>query len=211
LKVRVLKKMACGVFALCALLLLLLAAPTGYAIIQGHARFPLIIQGHSPIVMLVTDPFGNQIGCTAEPCTSTESPNYVNTMPDSEAPVTYDFPSNNITITSPFIGTWTVEYIGTGTGDFTITATSCPVYEGPMYMTDGESGCEPQTLTVLSGSVTEGQSGSGTFTLFEDGSMSLGSYSIPEFLVGVPVVVSVLLVGIIALRAFDSRRGTRGF
>ncbi|MGD0478300.1 MAG: hypothetical protein ABSB29_09085 [Nitrososphaerales archaeon] len=212
MKVRVLKKMAGGVIAFCALVLLLLGAPAGYAIIQGHSPSPLIIQGHSPIVMLVTDPYGNQIGCTAVPCTSTGSPNFVNTMPGSEAPATYDFPSNNITITSPFIGTWTVKYIGTGTGEFTITATSCPAYEGPMYMTDGEFGCEePQTLTILSGSVTAGQSGSGTFVLNGDGSMSQSSFTIPEFPVGVPVVVSVLLVGIIALRAFDSRRGARSF
>ena len=216
LKVRVSTKMAGGVFAFCVLVMLLLGVPAGYAIIQGHSPSPLIIQGHSPIVMLVTDPYGNQIGCTAVPCTSTESPNFVNTMPESEAPATSDFPSNNVTIASPLIGTWAVEYIGVGTGDFTITATSCPVYEGPStrstQMSDGEFGCEdPQTLTILSGSVTEGQSGSGTFALYEDGSMSPGSFAISEFPVGVPVVVSVLLVGIIALRASDSRRGARSF
>jgi hypothetical protein len=210
LKVKVLTKLAGGVFAFCALVLLLMEAPAGYAIIQGHARFPLIIQGHSPIVMLVTDPYGNQIGCTAVPCTSTGSPNFVNTIPSSEAPATYDFPSNNVTITSPFIGTWTVETIGTGTGGFTIIATSCP--DDEIRTKNGVLFCEhPQTLTILSGSVTEGQSGSGTFALNQDGSMSQGSFTIPEFPVGVPVVVSVLLVGIIALRAFNSRRGARSF
>ncbi len=158
--------------------------------------------------MLTTDPYGNQIGCTALPCTSTESPNFVNTIPDSEGPATYDFASNNITIANPFVGTWTVEYIGTGTGNFTITATSCPVEEGPSIVTDSALGCEePQTLTIVSGTVTAGQSGSGTLVLNDDGSMSQSSFTVPEFLGGVPVVVSVLLVGIIALRAFDSRRG----
>jgi hypothetical protein len=210
LKVRVLKKMVCGVLALCALLLLLSVAPAGYAIIQGHARFPLIIQGHSPIVILVTDPYGNQIGCTAVPCTSTRSPNFVNTIPSSEAPATYNFPSNNVTITNPFFGTWTVEAIGTGTGGFTITVTSCP--DDEIRMTNGNLFCEhPQTLTILSGSVIEGQSGSGTFALNQDGSLSQESFAIPEFPMGVPVMVSVLLVGIIALKAFDSRRGARSF
>jgi hypothetical protein len=90
----------------------------------------LIIQGHSPVVMLVTDPNGKQIGCTdwttAHPCNSDTSYYFVNTIPTPpEGPATYNFASNLINIPHPAIGVFTVEFFGTGTGSYTITAASC--------------------------------------------------------------------------------------
>jgi hypothetical protein len=172
------------------LLLTFVASPSVNAIVQGHSPSPLIVQGHSPIVLLLTDPNGFQIGCTNVPCTSTGSTNFVDTIPASEGPAIYDFTTNTITITSPVTGTWTVEFIGTGTGTFTITVTTFP-----------NGGDTSVTLTIVSGSTSNGQVGSTTFTINADGTITPFSTGVPEFPWGMGLMVSALIVGLALLRS----------
>jgi hypothetical protein len=196
--------------AVLVLFLALVAIPSANAVVQGHTAF--VVQGHSPIVLLVTDPNGYQIGCDAVPCTSTSSPNFINTIPTgtpyNEGPATYDFTTNTITISNPVAGPWTVEYIGTSSGTFTITVTSCPETGGATGGSGGgqtESGCgnagNPLTLTLVSGTVTLGQTGSASLTYNADGTITLPSEGVPEFPLGLGVTVVVLFVGISLLRS----------
>ena len=142
-----------------------------------------MFQGHSPIVLLVTDPNGNQFGCTASPCTSESSPNFVNTLPSSEGPAVYNFTSNAITIDNAIIGIWTVQYTGTGASSptpFKITAASCPQknhdsknkghQEQGCFPTDPDD--KPVTVTLLSGTVQGTETGSVTMYYNSDSSIS---------------------------------------
>lgn len=166
-------------------------APVASAVIQGHSPSPLVLQGHSPIVLLVTDPDGNQIGCTGVPCTSTSSPNFVDSIPADEGPASYDFSTNTITIDSPLTGTWTVTYIGTGPGSFTITATTTP-----------PSGAKtPVTYTLISGTTTADAVGSTSFVVNSDATITTTPLGVPEFPQGVGIMVSALLAALLVLRS----------
>lgn len=126
------------------LLLLVAAAPSASG---------MIIEGHSPITLLVTDPNGHEFGCTASSCSPTL--NFVNTLPLSECTTKYDtmnsctyqFPSSydevaTITIPNPAPGPWTVTYFGTGApgASFTITIQNCPTNNGGNNQYDGIGG-----------------------------------------------------------------------
>jgi hypothetical protein len=163
-------------------------------------------------VLLVTDPNGYQIGCNAVPCTSTSSPNFINTIPTgtpyNEGPAAYDFTTNTITISNPVAGTWTVEYIGTSSGTFTITVTSCPETGGATGgsgRSQTEPGCgnsgSPSTLTLVSGTVTMGQKGSTSLTYSADGTITLFSEGVPEFPLGLGITVLVVFVGLSLFRS----------
>lgn len=119
-----------------ALLLLTIAAPSASA---------FIIQGHSPIVILLTDPSGGQFGCKGVPTstycyynsTTDEASTFVNTLTPKECGTSgCTFTSylntsdgsywSSISIPDPTPGTWTVTYYGyKTTGSFTLVGLSC--------------------------------------------------------------------------------------
>lgn len=199
------------------ILLLIYGIPASSGVIQGHN--PLVIQGHSPIVLFVTDPYGHQIGCTAVPCTSTSSPNFSNSIPSSEGPAIYNFTSNSITIENASLGTWTAKYIGNGTNSlspFTITGTSCPESNGDSHNKGHqEPGCppadpddKPVTVTLLSGTVQDNQTGSVTF-IFNSNS-SIGSIVVtPEFPFGTIIAVISPIVGVGLYFGISKRRAIK--
>lgn len=169
-----LKKISLCISIVAIIFVSLYGIPASYGVIQGHN--PLVIQGHSPIVLLVRDPSGNRIGCTASPCTSSASPNFVDTIPPSEGPATYNFTSNSISIANSSPGTWTVKYTGTGattSTPFKITGMTCPEKNGDSNNKGHqEPGCSPTdtddkpvTVTLLNGTVKGTQTGSVQFSL----------------------------------------------
>jgi hypothetical protein len=204
--VRVLKQASLTFPILVLILFSIYSVPTSYGVIQGHN--PLVIQGHSPIVLLATDPNGFQIGCTAVPCTSTSSTNFVNTIPASEGPASYNFTTNTISVGDATFGTWTLKYIGTGATTatpFTITATSCPETNGDSgNKGHQEPGCppadpddKPVTVTLLSGTVQGTQTGSVVFLFNSDS--SIGSIMVSsEFPLGT-LLAGVAPIGAIGL------------
>ena len=142
-------KSAALVSAVAVLLIASVAAPSASALVVG---------GHSPITILLTDPSGNQFGCTGAlcyshcnnifPCLTTNPKNdFVNGLGLNTAnghpecsPVcvyyvnylTFPDPTTWIGIPNPSPGTWTITYYSTltgkTTGTFTITASSCGPY-----------------------------------------------------------------------------------
>ena len=151
----------------------------------------VIIQAHSPVTLLVTDPSGHyKIGCLDGSCTSTSSPQFVDTMPPGEG-ATYSFcptPSSSdcpsVTISDASPGTWTVQFFSTltesETGHVYITVQQCT----------GTHGCA--TIDIVGTpdnpvSITQGSTGAATFYLTPTG------LSVPEFPLGL-----VLLIGVLA-------------
>jgi hypothetical protein len=135
----------------------MILAPTSFGVSQLNDG--LIVQGHSPIVLLVIDPYGHEIGCTNQPCTSTSSPYYVDTIPAAEGPAFYNFGANLVYVARPYIGTWTVKYTGTSSGTFTITAADC----GPVFCS---------SVVVTSGSTTTGAPGATPFVVNQNGQIT---------------------------------------
>jgi hypothetical protein len=212
-----------GFSGVTVLLFALSMLPIASGVVAGHS--PISIDPKQPIVLLVIDPLGNEIGCTAVPCTSTSSPNYVNNIPAAEGPATYDFATNTILIEHPYVGTWTVDYIGTGTGPFTITATTCPTsttttttsswtYAPPTFLQQGCSiqqgnSCDSVTVTLVTGSITPGQSGSTNFNMDTNGNISFPPPTgVPEFPAGMAVVMSLGLVAVLGARKLRNPRTT---
>jgi hypothetical protein len=161
-----LSKKAASVVVLGALLtsLLIFAPAVSATTVRSDA---LIIHGHSPIVMLVTDPNGYQIGCTnwttAHPCNSDTSLYFVNNIPTGvpykEGPATYNFASNFINIPHPVVGVWTVQFFGTGSGTYTITTSSCNLIV-----------C--YNIVIAHGTITVGQTGETGFSLSTNGQVT---------------------------------------
>jgi hypothetical protein len=209
----------------------------------------MIIQGHSPIVLLVTDPNGNQFGCTASDCSY--ATNFVDTLPLSECSTkyvsldlcTYVFPDKytevaTIFIPNPTPGNWQITYFGTGVAgaSFTITVQNCPQSTGP-YSFDGKdsSGCQSDcdnedspantqwtctsssgssSLTIpgtLTGCAFTSQGCSVGFNLSTDGALVLApppTSSVPEFPVGMVVMVPILLACLLLLRTLREGRAS---
>ncbi len=133
------------------LLLLIAAAPSASG---------MIIEGHSPITLLVTDPKGHEFGCTASNCSSMNSTNFVDKLPPYECKsqttnsCTYQFPTasdevTTITIPNPAPGPWNVTYFGTGAlgANFTITIQNCPTSNGGNNQYGGIGGCESSCVS----------------------------------------------------------------
>ena len=183
------------VMAFLLLALVVSVAPAANAVIQGHSPVPLVIQGHSPIVLLVIDPLGNEYGCQqsqASSCTSTGSSDFIdqiNPLYPAEGPASYDFGTNKITVDNPYSGLWTVwiYYTGTGNPSFTLTATSCP---------EGRNTC---STTSFGGTATT-QGLEYTFNVDTAGIITTGT-SVPEFPLGLLMVVGVLALVLLGLNA----------
>lgn len=105
------------------------------------AASAFVLQGHSPIVLLLTDPNSGQFGCngvpTVLPCSSSASTwvGGVNgTLASSECPCNYSVSSTGVTtiiISNALAGPWTVTWFNTSaSGSFTITAYGCPEVPG---------------------------------------------------------------------------------
>ncbi|MDA4123088.1 MAG: hypothetical protein OK456_07915 [Thaumarchaeota archaeon] len=132
-------------------------------VLVSPAASAMIVQGHSPIVLLVVDPNGHEIGCLATNptgCTSTSSSDYRDYMPGSEG-ASYAFPGSPtcettdcplVTITNPTPGTWTVYYYSTLTGSET----------GTTYITVNECSNYPQVWDGYGGTNTVSSSWSST-------------------------------------------------
>jgi hypothetical protein len=138
-------------------MLFLLLAPIATGATQYNDA--LIIQGHSPVVLLVIDPYGHEIGCINQPCTSTSSSYYVDTIPAAEGPAYYNFASNLVYIAHPYVGSWMVKYVGTGSGTFSISAGTC----NPYYCNG---------ITISSGSTNTGLPGNAPFILSTNGGVT---------------------------------------
>ena len=169
-------------------LVLLTFNPVAYSVLQGHAPSPLVLQGHSPIVLFAKGPDGRGIGCTAIPCTSRTSENFLDNLTRSSGRARYFFSTNAIFIAKPLIGNWTLIFFGTGgstPANFTLTATSCPESNGDINnQGHHEPGCsnltgnfydpddKPVTVTLLNGTVTGGEVGSVAFTVGPNGTIT---------------------------------------
>ena len=216
------KKLENIAFAFVAVLLMTSAfyLPRSSAVIQGHS--PLVIQGHSPIDLLVIYiPTNQMVGCVAEPCSLTQ--NFVDNLSSTSPPaisVTFNFGEpENVTITNPPIGDWEVRYIGTGTGSFNITISSCLSEDSqpssisglhtrpPPTHDDEECDADEMSVVTVNGTTQPGATGSVLFSLSLGGTVSQTSTTgVPEFPYAVPVVVSIALVALFSLRGFRSKR-----
>jgi len=171
-------------------------------VLLSPAVHAMIVQGHSPIVLLVKDPNGNEFGCLGTSpltCTSTASSDFINQIA-SEGP-SYTFPGDPacaktdcpiITITNPIPGTWTVYYFSTltsGSASTYITVTQC---------TNHNSG-SPCIMIDVVGSPTDpvplspGSSGSSPFVF------PLPTPSVPEFPLGLLLAIGLLAPALIFL------------
>jgi len=156
-----------------------------------------IIQSHSPVTLLVTDPTGlYKIGCLDSSCTSTSSAKFVDTIPAGEG-ASYSFcatPSStacpSVTVTNPTPGTWTVQYFSTLTGDEV----------GHVYITvkDCSSG-SCATISIV-GTATnpvplkQGSSGAAPFYITPTGLLP-----VPEFPLGLLLMVGLLAPALLVL------------
>ena len=169
----------------------------------------MIIQGHSPIVLLVKDPNGNEYGCLGTSpltCTSTSSSDFIDQIA-SEGP-SYTFPTDPscattdcpiIAITNPTPGTWTVYYFSTltsGSSSTYITVTQCTNTEpgSPCIMID-VVGSPTDPVPLSSGS-----SGSSPFIF------PLPTPSVPEFPFGLLLVVGLFAPAMIVVGNIQRRR-----
>jgi hypothetical protein len=109
--------------------------------VAPSAASAMIIEAHSPVTLLLTDPNGNQFGCTSSTCSPFTHTNFIDTLPSSECDV--GFPKidlclylppppsppdgvTNVVIPNPAPGVWHITYYGIGAGGtFTITGLSC--------------------------------------------------------------------------------------
>jgi len=210
------------VLLLLGAVILLAAAPSVSA---------MIITGHSPINILLTDPNGHEFGCTSSTCNYTT--NFVDTLPKSECQINgkgpalclYIFPltsggTTNIFIPNPAPGIWTVTYFGTGTGTFTITGCSSSVDSSTASSwssSDWDSSdlCgKSSTITIASGTLT----GTGcAFTsagcsdplgVNSDGTLYIPTSSLPtpEFPFGSLAMVSTLFAAFLVLSWLRKKR-----
>ena len=151
------------------------------------SSFAMVIQGHSPINILVTDPNGNQTGCL-------NGNNFTN-IPTSTYNGCGSTPQT-VTIAEPTPGVYTVQWFstlsGTEQGQFSITVTSCPQdnsdssnsghFEQACAPTDPDDTSTTTATIVTETSITGSASGSVTFTLNNDGSISqTPTTGVPEF------------------------------
>jgi hypothetical protein len=178
---------------LLSLVTFVLAAPVANA---------LIITGHSPIVLLVTDPSGNQFGCKTTSCTLSsvcsypcENTDFVNKISPT---ATYVFcPTNypncpSINIPNAETGTWTVQYIGTGPGTTYITAELCP---NDVCSTINVIGTPDYPVTINPGTPV-------SFTI----SVTPTGFSVPQFPFGLLLVVGLLAPALLVMSKLRSRR-----
>ena len=182
------KVKASHLLSLSALLLVLLSP----------AANAMIVRAHSPVTLLVTDPTGtHMIGCLDGSCTSDGSAKFVNSIPASEGatyafcptPTSTDCPT--VTVTNPVAGTWTVQYFSTLTGDEVghvyIDVQTCT--NSPTCPTLDIVGTATNPVTI-----TQGSTGSGTFYL-----KPTGTLAVPEFPLGLMLVVGLLAPALIVL------------
>ena len=90
-----------SVLALSLLALYSIPLIRGQAVIQSHKITPYVIQGHSPVDLLVTDPNGLQTGCL--------NGKSVTNIPGSTFSGCATEPET-IVISNPIPGTYTVQY-----------------------------------------------------------------------------------------------------
>jgi len=192
----------------------------------------MIIQGHSPINILLTDPNGHEFGCTSSTCTYKN--NFVDNLPKTECQIDgkgltlclYLFPIitggvTTIFIPNPAPGTWTVTYFGTGTGNFTITGCSPDVDPSTAGSWSDGSSYTPSNICGSGNIVTIAHGtldGTGcaftaagcnaTVGVNTDGTLYLPppSYSTPEFPLGSLAMVSTLFAVFLII---GSRRNKR--
>jgi hypothetical protein len=171
-------------------------------VLLSPAASAAIVQGHSPIVLLVVDPNGHEYGCLGTApltCTSTASPDFINQIP-SENP-SYTFPTDPVcsttdcpivNIQNPVPGKWTVYYFSTlteGTASTYITVQDC---------SNGNPGSSCVTIDVVGSQenpvpLTVGTSGSNSFGL------PLTTVSAPEFPLGFLLVIGLLAPALMIL------------
>jgi hypothetical protein len=160
------------IIVLSALIFTLLAlhyAPfqQGNAVIQSH--HPLVIQGHSPIDIVVTDPNHLQTGCV--------NGKSVTNIPNSTFSGCGTEPET-VTIADPIVGVYTVQYVGTGNGQFTITSVTC-VENNHDSNNKGHSevcGSDPDDKIIseisFTGTASVGSTGITGFNLNSDGTLN---------------------------------------
>ena len=156
-----------------------------------------IIQPHSPVTLLVTDPTGlYKIGCLDSSCTSAASPKFVDTIPAGEG-ASYAFcatPTStvcpSVTVTNPTPGTWTVQYFSTLTGDEV----------GHVYITVKQCVSGACTTINIVGTPTDpvplkqGSSGAAPFYVNPTGTLQ-----VPQFPLGLAVLVGLLAPALLVL------------
>lgn len=183
---------------------LFLAAPAASA---------LVIQGHSPIVILLTyeGPLGTgpneSYGCTAvpspfvatNPC-SAASNTWVDTLTSpyafSSGTPSYVFNSpapgeTTVTIPNSSPGHWMVTITGTGTGTYTVTSVSCKYNTTPCGKDD------IVTVDILSGTTQLNMVNLQQIIVSPNGSVSVTT---PEFPLGITLVMAVAFMGLLAMR-----------
>lgn len=183
-----------------ALTALFLAAPAASA---------LVIQGHSPIVILLTyeGPAGSgpnqSYGCTGVPSTLPCSPASNTWLDQLTTPYSYssgtpsyvyNSPSpgdTTVTIPNASPGHWLVTITGTGTGHYTVTSVTCKYNTNPCGKDDVVN------TYVLSGNTKMNQVNLQQIILSQNGSVTLTT---PEFPLGITVLMAVAFVGLLAFR-----------
>lgn len=132
------------------------------AVIQGH--HPLVIQGHSPIDFVVTDPNGFQTGCV--------SGLNVTNIPGSTFSGCGTEPET-VTISNPVPGIYSVKYVGTANGSFTITSITCSEQRDDRSSRNSQNCAnDPDDIIsqlTFSGSVSVGSLGQTGFNLSTGG------------------------------------------
>ena len=151
-------------------------SPGSFGVIQGHR--PVVIQGHSPVNLIVTDEStGLQTGCVGG-VSVTNIPSSTYSGCGSEP--------QSVNITTPSIGSFDVEWTSTLTGNqqgqFSITVTICTKDNGDVKNNGHPEGiCSPQdkddkpvTYTLVGETpIGAGDSGNAQFTNNPDGTITV--------------------------------------